>query len=291
MPLPLRSPARPIAIAAPGPASLPRPAGFGRCGACAYAALGSSAICFGCATQTVERPTWPRRCTVCELALDARGSCANPVCGWPDRSFDSVRAVFMHSERLRWALHRYKAMGHRAWAEIFARVLVGYLREHHRDLAPPDLLVGSPTHVGPGGRAWDHVGLILDHASAELGSEWPLGRRVIVKDRPTLALKFCGSWRERLTVASEEIRPSLRVPDPAAVTGRRVLVFDDVFTEGLTLHEVGRALRSAGAAEVRGIVLARQPFAATGPRAPLATAGPRQPPSPPGEPLAITGQP
>jgi predicted amidophosphoribosyltransferase len=289
---PLRSHAYPTGMAVLDLASLPRPAGFGSCGACAYAGLGSAAICFGCATQTVERPTWPRRCTVCELELDGRGSCANPVCAWPHRSFHSVRAVFMHSERLRWALHRYKAIGHRAWAEIFGRILVGYLREHQRDLAPPDLLLPSPTYVGPGGRTWDHVGLIVEHASAELGSDWPVARRVIVKDRPTRALKFCASWRERLDVAREQIRPSLRVPEPKAVAGRRVLVFDDVFTEGLTLHEVARTLRLAGAREVGGIVLARQPFAPTaspGPRSapPRAAAG--QPAGPPAEPRVISG--
>jgi predicted amidophosphoribosyltransferase len=278
----------------PHPTSLPRPAGFGHCGACAYAALGSPAICFGCATQAVERPTWPARCTVCELALDAHGRCANPVCAWPHRSFDSVRAVFMHSERLRWALHRYKAIGHRAWAEVFARMLVGYLREHQRDLSPPDLLLGSPTYVGPGGRAWDHIGLIIDHASRELGSGWPIGRRAIVKDGPTRALKFCADSRERLQVAREQIRPSLRVPEPHAVAGRRVLVFDDVFTEGLTLHEVARTLRHAGAREVRGIVLARQPFARTAGWSPAtwsraATAASDQPPLAPIAPLGTTG--
>jgi predicted amidophosphoribosyltransferase len=50
------------------------------------------------------------------------------------------------------------------------------------------------------------------------------------------------------------------VPDPARVAGERVLVFDDVYTEGLTILEVARALRLAGAAEVSQIVLARQPW-------------------------------
>ena len=123
--------------------------------------------------------------------------------------------------------------------------------------ARAELLLGCPTYVGPGGRSWDHIRLILDRAAPGLG--WPVGGGVLVKQMPTPALKQCGSWRERLEVASGEIRSSLRVIDPSAVAGRRVLVFDDVFTDGLTLHEVGRALRLAGARDVRGIVLARQP--------------------------------
>jgi predicted amidophosphoribosyltransferase len=41
------------------------------------------------------------------------------------------------------------------------------------------------------------------------------------------------------------------------VIGKRVLVIDDVFTEGFTLREVARALRLAGALEVSEVVLAR----------------------------------
>jgi adenine/guanine phosphoribosyltransferase-like PRPP-binding protein len=43
------------------------------------------------------------------------------------------------------------------------------------------------------------------------------------------------------------------------VKGKRVLVFDDVHTEGLTLRELALALRQAGAAEVSEIVLVGQP--------------------------------
>jgi predicted amidophosphoribosyltransferase len=50
------------------------------------------------------------------------------------------------------------------------------------------------------------------------------------------------------------------VDEPAAVTGKMVLVFDDVFTGGLTLREVAFKLKASGATCVAGIVLARQPY-------------------------------
>ncbi len=46
-------------------------------------------------------------------------------------------------------------------------------------------------------------------------------------------------------------------PDPAAVRGRRILLFDDVATTGATLDACARALRGAGAASVRALVVAR----------------------------------
>ncbi|WP_412566564.1 ComF family protein [Streptomyces chartreusis] len=44
------------------------------------------------------------------------------------------------------------------------------------------------------------------------------------------------------------------------VRGKHILFFDDVFTTGATFHTVGKLLTEAGAAEVRGLVLARVPF-------------------------------
>lgn len=68
------------------------------------------------------------------------------------------------------------------------------------------------------------------------------------------------TWRKRLDIANFELAPALRVTQPDAVRGKRILVLDDVFTEGLTIRTVARALQAAGANEVSEVVLARQPF-------------------------------
>ena len=50
---------------------------------------------------------------------------------------------------------------------------------------------------------------------------------------------------------------------PTSPASARILVIDDVLTEGSTLREVARALRGAGAREVAGLVLARPAWRAT----------------------------
>jgi predicted amidophosphoribosyltransferase len=69
-----------------------------------------------------------------------------------------------------------------------------------------------------------------------------------------------GGFAARAYVAEMEIGPALQVVKPQDVKGKRVLVFDDVFTGGLTLREVARKLRAADADEVCGLALARSRF-------------------------------
>jgi predicted amidophosphoribosyltransferase len=50
---------------------------------------------------------------------------------------------------------------------------------------------------------------------------------------------------------------AFRVPDPARVAGRRVLLLDDVLTTGATAEACARALKRAGAESVHVLALAR----------------------------------
>ena len=68
----------------------------------------------------------------------------------------------------------------------------------------------------------------------------------------------------RRAVAEGSLRRALRVVAPRQVAGARILVVDDVFTEGSTLREVARTLLMVGAEEVAGLVLARQPWTPLG---------------------------
>lgn len=55
----------------------------------------------------------------------------------------------------------------------------------------------------------------------------------------------------------ENLRGAFRVRQNQSVTGRRLLLVDDVFTTGSTVEECSRVLRSAGALSVRVLTVAR----------------------------------
>jgi predicted amidophosphoribosyltransferase len=214
-----------------------------------------------CRSTTLETAGVPgrqeRRCLVCDQPLRPADACPNAVCGFADRGFSSVRPVSEDSEEMWRVITDYKYGGQRNWAAVLGRLLVGFLEAHREDYARFDLITPSPNYFGPGaGRAFDHLGLVLE-ASARQAPEWPFAFKVVDKTAPSP--RFIGrSPSERQAIAEGPLRAALTVPDDRRVAGRRVLVVDDVYSEGFTIRETARALRAAGAREVAEIVFTRR---------------------------------
>jgi predicted amidophosphoribosyltransferase len=215
-------------------------------------------ICYACASQKME-PLPEDRCQVCAQKLKEDGECPNYVCGWPSRQFLWVRAISMRTGYLKGAIDAYKYEGQRGWAAIFGRVLVGFLDANVSTFSSFDAIVPSPTYVGPDGRDFDHTGLVLEAASIEAFGTWPFEHGFVVQTAHTEPLVKASSWRKRREIAEGPLREALEVPDSTRVRGKRILVYDDIFTDGFTTREVAGVLRRAGATEVCEVVLARQP--------------------------------
>jgi predicted amidophosphoribosyltransferase len=235
------------------------PAGFAACVECAYRDTGSAPICFACASEHTE-PLATARCEVCDQALPPDGRCGNPICHFDDRYFTRIWAISMRTGQMRAAITRYKYDAKWGWAAIFGRILVGFLGEHHAVFGAYDLITPSPTYIGAGSqRPFDHTRRIVEAAQIEEPIAWPFSYDVITKTAATEPM-VGHTWKDRKAIAEGELRAALTVTNPAAVAGKRILIVDDVFTEGFTIREVARSLILAGAVEVSEIVLAREPW-------------------------------
>ena len=179
------------------------------------------------------------------------------MCNLADRSFSRIFTVSEDPDAMWDAIWRYKYDEDRSWAELLARLLVGFLEQRRADLEGYDLITTCALYVGPqANRLWDHLRLILDAAQRQ-GPRWPFAPDLITKAVPTG--RFLGiGVEERRAIAEGELRAALSVPDPERVRGRRVLVLDDVYSEGFSMREMARVLLEAGAVEVAGLVLARR---------------------------------
>jgi ComF family protein len=238
----------------------PKPLGFPRCGHCALRPLDRPEVCIACRTASTgaaEARTTGRGCPVCGQGLVGAGPCPNRWCGRADRAFSVVFAVGRYDQALRGALHSYKFRDQRWWAGVFARLLAGELARHANWFEEFDVIVGMPAYCGPGARrTWDHVRVILAELDRQTGGGWDLQPDALGKVAETPRLSGRTRW-DRERIAQGYLRPALELRLPAVVDGARVLVVDDVFTEGSSLHEVARLLRRGGAQEVAGLVLGR----------------------------------
>ncbi|WP_448613666.1 ComF family protein [Modestobacter sp. URMC 112] len=234
----------------------PPPAGFNACRACVYWTTGSPAICYPCSSTGVEVAA-AATCGVCGQALEGGAGCPNAVCTLEDRYFSRIHTVSPRTEEMWDAVMDYKYADQRGWADVLGRVLVGFLGAHGEEMRRFDVITTGAIHIGPQApRLWDYLQLIVE-AAARQGPEWPFAPGLIAKSRPTG--RFLGiSPQERREIAEGELRAALSVPEPERVAGRRVLVFDDIYSEGYSLREMARVLREAGAVEVAGLVLARR---------------------------------
>lgn len=246
--------------------------GFGNCPICKFLSGGPATLCYLCARQTME-PLAPEgdRCPVCDQTFIAdETDCRNPVCAMGERWFGGNYATAMRSGVLEAVMNTYKGAGpaspNRGWSAIFGRILVGFLDANEEAFDGVDLIVASPTYLGPGSRhGWDRIRAILEAADTE---QSPTGRWAFDLADPPAVVKLAEteslvgkSYRDRRTYAEDALRAALHVPNSGRVEGKQIIVVDDLFTDGLTLREVARVLvLDGGAARVDGVSLARQPF-------------------------------
>ena len=241
-------------------------AGFPACRTCMYLETGSMALCSRCASgSSVMLAPVDLRCGTCDQPFpDETKSCRNPLCnaGW--REFDWNYAIAMRTAPLATAVNMYKYGGERRWALIFGRIVAGFVEDHAGLMEPFDLITAVPTYMGPDGRAFDHTRDVLVVANEETGGRWPFdveGQAAVFQTTKTERMARLKTYAERKAHAFGAYRDSLSVPDPARTNGMTILVYDDLFTNGLVLNEVARALKEqGGAAEVCGITLAREPW-------------------------------
>lgn len=182
-----------------------------------------------------------------------------------ERWFEWNWSIAMRTGVLKDAINAYKFRDQQWWAGIFGRILVGFLDAHHDPFDRMDLIIPSPAYIGPGAhRTWDYIRRVLLMAQQEQESPgWPFyldDLPAITKTAETQRLSGLSSYQEQRRYAEGPLYDALLVPEPSIVEGRQIVVFDDIFTNGLTLRAVAQRLREAGASSVYGLTLARQPW-------------------------------
>ena len=168
--------------------------------------------------------------------------------------FDQARSVFAyddHSRGLVLALkHGDRLQGVPAFGQWLARAGAGLLAE--ADLAAP-----VPLHWTRLWRRRYNQSALLAKAACTAWRRRGEPGPILVPDLLIRRRRTPSQGRRTRSQRAENVRGAFRLRRGVDVTGKRVLLFDDVLTSGATVEECARVLRRAGAARVDVLTLAR----------------------------------
>ncbi len=228
------------------------------CGICGQRLTdGEKNICRMCwgSLAVIEQPY----CRLCGLPLDLSGPVC-PVCRSRQRHFSFARSFGIFDERLQRILHLFKYRRRRSLAEPLAQMLLLVIRQDRRFEAM-EAIVPVPLHSAKArARGYNQSELIAARLSRKAGIN--LLKDVLLRVRNTPSQSSLG-----LTEREKNVRDAFRVRDSKAISGKRLILLDDVLTTGATADACAGVLLKAGVKELCVLTVARTPE----PRVPTGT--------------------
>ena len=191
-------------------------------------------------------------CKVCGARVEGRpahafvcGACANIR-----PAFDKTRAAGRFHGVLRAQIHQFK-YERALWlkhdlTDLLHGCLIAYF-----DPEVVDVVVPVPLHpVRLRERSYNQAAVLSQALSRRIGRRFD-GRSLIRVRKTDSQTRFDAAHRRM------NILGAFEVARPEWVTGRCVLLIDDVMTTGATLNECARVLKKAGARTVWGLTVGR----------------------------------
>ena len=198
------------------------------------------------------RLLFPPKCILCGTLLkkEEQDLCRECRCDspeYPNRNenlqfLDSFTAVWYYEGNVRRSLLRYKFYGARSFASGYGRLLAMKLLQTHPDGF--DCLTWVPvSRLRKFRRGYDQGQLLAESVGRELGmTPVPLLKKVR-HNRPQSGIRDAAKRRGNVLGVYREVSREI-------LSGKRILLLDDILTTGATAGECARVLLTAGAKEV-----------------------------------------
>ncbi len=194
---------------------------------------------------------FPPKCVLCRKLLtddetDLCHSCRTEAVEFSKPDFQPVHlatwtALWYYEGTVRSSILRFKFHGVRSYASIYGRLLAMKLL---REDIPFDILTWVPiSPLRKWLRGYDQVALIAQAVGSELG----------ITPVPTLYKRRHNRPQSRIRSAARRranVLNAYRVLEGAELSGKRILLLDDILTTGSTVSECAKTLLLGGAKQV-----------------------------------------
>ena len=195
-------------------------------------------LCRDCAEQL---PYVPKGiCPHCGGVTETTGFCDFCL---KEFAFESACAAFPY-ETVRRAIHLFKYDGGKKIGDGLGQLLADYMEKYHEAiLAKTDFVLSVPLHPKKEKkRGFNQTHILCEQLSARTGL--PFRRDILVRKRETAAQSTLDSSKQR----RQNLKNAFAVTED--LTGKQVLLVDDIFTTGTTCNECAKELYRAGAQKV-----------------------------------------
>jgi len=214
-----------------------------------YQAAMASFVCKKCMKDF--HLEYDKKCNRCgEAVTESAHNKTCHACEKYQKSFDKVRFVGLYQGTYKQLIHLYKFKNKRQLAKPFADLLKQKLNCCPAVFFPIDIVAPVPLHITRlRERGYNQALLML--------WQWPeyktkIEPKLLIRTRPTQSqIKLTRSQRLINLLSAFQLNPEI------TVDGKRILLVDDVYTTGATVHGCAQVLIEKGAKCVNVLTLAR----------------------------------
>ena len=162
--------------------------------------------------------------------------------------FELARSVVLYDGAMKEAIHKFKFEGKRSLSKPLARFLLAYLERGDIPVGKIDVIVPLPLS----GKRQMKRGFNQSELLAE-----EIARRFLI-DVDNSSLRKVKDITPQFELSREKRLSNVKGAfSSLPMTGKKVLLIDDIYTTGATVREASGALKSAGAGDVYVLTLAR----------------------------------
>jgi ComF family protein len=210
-------------------------------------------ICTRCWDKAIALKIQPPLCPSCGLPVPSFDRESSWLCGrciLNPPPFAGARSYGYYTAELAKLVRGLKFNGRRNLTGLLAPLLAeAFFAGWNRD--DVDLIVPVPLHSKRRHeRGFNQAGLLAHSLAHQIAL--PFNDRALIRIRPTLP-QVGLTDSERM----DNVRKAFRCEDLPQITGRRILLIDDVMTTGATAASAARTLMDKGALRVSVLTIAR----------------------------------